>query len=455
MKRSILKLSTFLLIMAFVLSCDKDDDPIIPDDSTTEEPHDDDHDHDHDDDDHDHDEEGFAGMESDWVRLTLMTNGVLDVMQADSGEIKYSVNSTLAEGESYYTSNSGRYLVAIDRAGGKVRFFDSGVEKHDDHGHEYPAKWVNAELNSVLPTHYAASEGHIVIFNDGDGSISYVNEALLEIPSYEPETFTFDSTVPHHGAGFRLDNGMFVTTFKNTDEPGGIPQMVKFVDGDGNVIDDNGGVEVVGIHGDAVNGAYGVFGSTDGIILVDNQQNIDLIPNIEGLNAESGNWLGTVKGHDESDVFFGRSRNKGVFVVDPIAKSMTNIYAGSDVANAMFSFDGDYFIVHTTDNRIRVFDGKTGSSITDRTVEVANIPELTSKSSKSDIGMLTAMEEPSPVLVASSKFLYVLAPNRAQIKVLEIEDLHHVHTIELDTPIISMMKNGFSIEGEQHGDHDH
>ncbi len=397
----------------------------------------------------------FQDMESDWVRLTIMTEGNLDVMRADTGEIKYSVASTLAEGERYYMSNSGRYQIAVDRAGGKVRFFDSGIVNHDDHGHEYEAKWANAELTSVLPTHFASSGGHILIFNDGDGSISYINEAQLEIPSYQPETFQLQGTVAHHGAGFRLDNGMFVATFKNTNEPGGIPQMVKFIESDGTVIEDNGGVEVVGIHGDAVNGQFGIFGSTDGIILVDNQSNIDLIPNIDGLNGESGNWIGTVKGHDKSNLFFGRSRNFGVFMIDPSTKSMSNIYAGADVANAMFSFDGDYFLVHTTDNRVLVFDGKTGSAITDRTVEMANIPSLAAKSAKSEMESLSAMEELSPVLVSATKFLYVLAPNRAQIKVLKIDTLEHVHTIELDVPVMSIMKNGFYIEGEQHGEHDH
>jgi len=450
MKRSNLKFYALAATMALFTACSDDDTDVIIDEEVIEEPI---------------AEEPapeqpvvaltFKDMESDWVRLTLMTEGNLDVMQADSGEIKYSVSSTLVADERYYMSNSGRYQVVVDRAGGKVRFFDSGIVNHDDHGHEYEAKWANAELNSVLPTHFASSGGHILIFNDGDGSISYINEAQLEIPSYQPETFMLEGTVAHHGAGFRLDNGMFAATFKNTDEPGGIPQMVKFIDSDGNVIDNNGGVEVVGIHGDAVNGAYGIFGSTDGIILVDNQNNIDLIPNIDGLNSERGNWIGTVKGHDKSDIFFGRSRNFGVFMIDPMAQTMSNIYAGADVANAMFSFDGDYFLVQTTDNSVLVFDGKTGSSIAERTVEMAAIPNVAAKRGSSEIQSLSAMEELSPVLVSASKFLYVLAPNRTQIKVLEIDSLKHVHTIELDAPVISLMKNGFYIEGDQRLDFTH
>ncbi|WP_340066796.1 hypothetical protein [Ascidiimonas aurantiaca] len=434
MKRSNFKFVTFLLSLIFFTSCSDDDNGSIDEEPVALE---------------------FRDIESDWVRLSVMRDGKIDVMQANTGEIVFSVEGQLVDGARYYTSNSGRYLTVIERNEGRVRFFDSGIVNHDDHGHEYEAKWLNLGLNTLLPTHYASTGGHIVIFNDGDGSISYINEAQLEIPSYQPETFALANTVAHHGAGFRLNNGMFVATFKNTNEPGGIPQMVKFIDANGNVIDDNGGVEVVGIHGDAVNGTYGVFGSTDGVILVDNQNNIDLIPNVEGLNAERFNWLGTLKGHDNSDLFFARSRNQGVFMIDPADKSLSSLYKGSDVVGDMYSFDGAYYLVHTSDNTIRVFDGQTGSPITERTIDMANIPQPAAQKRPSETDILRDMEGPSPVLVCSDKFLYVLAPNRTQIKVLEIKSLKHVHTMELGAPAESIMKNGFSIEGEQHPDYSH
>ncbi len=432
MKRKFLKFPAIILAMAFFTACSDDDTGDMMDDEPME----------------------FHDMESDWVRLSLLYDDKIEVMQANTGEIHATVDGKLVEGARYYTSNSGRYLTSIERDGNRVRFFDSGITNHEDHGHEQTAKWVNVQVEAPLPTHYASSEGHMVVFNDGDGSITHIDEAQLEIPSYQPTIFTFESTVAHHGAGFRLQNGKFAITFKNNNEPGGLPQMVKFVDANGNVIDDNGGVEVTIIHGDAVNGKYGAFGSTDGVIVVDDQDNIDLIENAEGLNPESGNWLGTLKGHDNTDVFFARSGNLGVFKVDPVTKTIVNIYSGDDVLADMFSFSGEYYIVHTADNKVRVFDGHHGDEITSRVVEVADIPELPQANGRLEADLMS-MEEPSPVLVASDNFLYVLAHNRTQIKVLEIKDLAHVHTIELPAAVESIMKNGFSIEGDQHGDHDH
>jgi WD40 repeat protein len=435
MKTSLFKIWSLIMVLALLSSCNDNMEDVSDDMELT-----------------------FEEMESNWVRLSLLHSDAIEVMQPNTGTVHGTVTGNLTADSRYYTSNSGRYLVAIDRAAGTIKFFDSGVEFHIDHGHEHSPKWLDLELNTVLPTHFGTSLGHMVIFNDGDGSITHINEAQLEIPTYTPVTYQFENTVAHHGAGFRLENGQFVTTFKNNNEPGGLPQMVKFVNSNGTVVDDNGGVEVGVIHGDASNGHYGIFGSSDGVILVSDEGSIELIPNSDGLNSESGNWLGTLKGHDNSEMFFARSRNVGVFMINPETKSMTKIYAGNDVVGDMFSFDGEYFIVHTSDNRVRVFDAHDGAEVNSRLIEMADFDhdhDHTHRSMKSEVEILRQMDEPDPVLVTSDNFLYVLAPDRKHVKVLEIKDLHHVETIELAQEVESMVKNGFSLEGDQDHEHEH
>ena len=422
MKKLILKPWSILFLLALTVACDDDDDNSGDMQPIT-----------------------FAEMESEWVRISLMRDDAIDLLQANTGEILNTVDGELVENTRYYTSNSGRYLTAIDRSGNTVSFFDSGVINHDDHGHQNQPSWLQTIIDAPLPTHYASSGGHIVIFNDGDASITHINEAQLELPSYTPKVMPLETTVAHHGAGFRLDNGKFATTFKKGDEPGGLPQMVKFVDSDGNVIDDNGGVEVTGIHGDATNGEFGAFGSTDGVIVVDNQDNIFLIENVGDLNSESGNWIGTLKSHDNSNRFFGRARNIGVYMIDHALQAFTTLYAGDDVAGDMISFDGKYYILHTNDNTIRVYDTSDGAQVAKRVVEMVDVPDLaTSRTFSSEVEVLRKMDEPSPVLICSDSFIYILAPNRQQIKVLRINDLTHVHTIELENEINSMIKNGFT-----------
>ena len=337
----------------------------------------------------------FSELESEWVRLTLLRSNEMEVMQTNTGEIVSSVDIALPDGARYYTSNSGRYLIVTDRANNELSFFDSGVINHEDHGHQEAIGWLDITVNAPLPTHVGSNDGHIVVFNDGDGSLTHVNEAQLELPSYMPKVLTYP-TVAHHGAGFRLNNGQFVTTFKNTDEPGGLPQMVKFINPDGELIDDNGGVEVTSIHGDASNGRYGVFGTTDGVILVDERGNTDLIANLDNLNGERGNWIGTLKGHDNTTNFFGRAGSIGTFLIDPVAKTLNPLYEGDDIVGDMLSFNGDYYIVHTADNHLRVYDSANGNLISDRAVEMVNVPDPVTGEPISPIDEMDGMDEADP-----------------------------------------------------------
>ena len=428
MKKLILQPWSVLLLLALFVACDDDDET---NDATPTSP--------------------LEEMESEWVRISLMREDAIDLLQANTGEIIHTIDGDMVDGALRYTSSSGRYLVENDRAGNTVRIFDSGVVNHVDHGHQNQPSWMQTTINAPLPTHFSTSLGHMVIFNDGDGSITHIRESGLELPSYTPTLMSLENAVRHHGAAFRLDNGKFAVTFRTADPPEdgslGLPQVVKFVNDDGTVIDDDGGVKVGNIHGNATNGEYGAFGSTNGVILVDNQDNISLIENIDGLNGDaSGQWIGGIKSHERSDLFFGRASNHGIFVIDPEAQTMTNLYDGDDVAGDMMSFDGGYYVLHTTEGHVRVYNADNGAEVAERVVEMADIPALAAngRTASSEIEVLRQMSGPSPVLVCSDSFLYILAPNRRQIKVLNISDLTHVHTMELDNEVDQMYKNGFT-----------
>ena len=128
---------------------------------------------------------------------------------------------------------------------------------------------------------------------------------------------------------------------------------------------------------------------------------------------------------------------------------MSLLYEGSNVENDMFSFNGEFYLLHTDDGRIRVYDANTSNLVTERVVEMAEIPDspITSgRLASSEVAKLQQLEEESPVLVCSDKYLYVLAPNRTDIKVLSIADLTHVHTIKLENAVESIAKNGFTVD---------
>ncbi|MEM6843506.1 MAG: WD40 repeat domain-containing protein [Bacteroidota bacterium] len=390
--------------------------------------------------------QSFSDLEGEYIRLAMMANGnQMMVMNPMSETITSTVNETLSQGEftRYYVSPTGRYLVSVERGENQTRFFDSGIINHNDHGHENPAQWLGKVVASEIPTHYSATGDDIVLFNDGDGSIVHIEESRLEFNDYQPPVIPV--ATQHHGAAVRLDNGLFAVTFRDESMEDILPQMVKLVDEQGQVQVDDESVRVGRIHGDASNGRVALFGSTDGLLAAYNDRTLALIPNLEGMNAESGNWIGTVRGHDNLDVFYGWARAQGLFRIDPASQSMTRFYEGDDVKSFFFSEDGTYLILHKTDDEVMVFNAATGSEMTQEVIAIAPDVEYENarKEAPTELERLRLMEEPERVLSASSEFLYVLEPSQTEVNILRLSDLSSVKTLTLDSPVDVIMRVGF------------
>lgn len=372
--------------------------------------------------------ESFAELEGEYIRLAMMAGGDQTiVMNPVTEQTTFTVNEPLTEGARYYLSPTGRYLVSIERAQNRTRFFDAGIVNHTDHGHEYAAQWLDLVVPSSEPTHYSATGDDIVLFNDGDGSIVHIEESRLEASAYQPSVIPMPNQTQHHGATVRLDNGLFAVTFQHdtvTKDP--LPQIVKLVDEQGQVQVDNESVRVSRIHGNASNGKVALFGSTDGLIAAYDDKTIALIPNLEGMNAESGNWIGTVKGHDNLDVFYGRATALGIFRIDPASQSMTPLYEGDDTERSyFFSEDGTYLVLPKTNNEVVVYNAETGSQVAQTTMSAVSTGQ------------------PERVMTASAEFLYVLEPSQTEISVLRLSDLSSVKTITLDAPVDVIHRVGF------------
>ncbi|MEM8965047.1 MAG: hypothetical protein AAGE93_01410 [Bacteroidota bacterium] len=391
--------------------------------------------------------QSFGELEGEYIRLAMMAGSdQMMVMNPRTEQTTFTVNEPLTDGARYYLSPTGRYLVSVERAQNQTRFFDAGIVNHTDHGHEYAALWLETTVSSSTPTHYSATGDDIVLFNDGDGSIVHIEESRLEFAGYQPSVIPMPNQTQHHGATVRLDNGLFAVTFQHdtvTQDP--LPQIVKLVDAQGEVQVDNKDVRVGRIHGNSSNGRVALFGSTDGLIAAYNDRTIALIPNVEGLNAESGNWIGTVRGHDNLDVFYGWARAQGLFRIDPASQSMTRFYEGDDVKSFFFSEDGTYLILHKTGDELVVYDAASGNEMTQEVIAIAPDAayENARKEAPTELERLRLMEEPERVLTASSEFLYILEPSQTEINILRLSDLSTVKTMTLDAPVDVIMRVGF------------
>ncbi|WP_375582103.1 hypothetical protein [Cyclobacterium xiamenense] len=364
----------------------------------------------------------FSERESPYFRVIGWddTGQVFEVSPSEEEKEALDLAPVLLESNNYISS-SMRYLVSVERADGKVRILDSGMEDHGDHGHAYPARWLNHTFEAPLPTHFSSTNGQIIIFNDGDGSILWIREASLANPTNAATMIMPENMTAHHGAATWLKSNLLAVSFKVAGVPGPLPQQVKLMNEDGEIVHENPDLQVGGIHGDASNGDYALFGSTDGVVVADSQGSISLLPNDASLNSESGNWLGTIKGNDRLQVFYGRSRNKGVYRIDPQAKSMVAVYEGADIQEFAINPSGKFLLIQTTDGKLLVYDAPTGLLL----VEQASI-------SAEAFGM-----------VASEELLYILPSEASTVQVFDLERMHPLGELAGSRPLAKAFGLGF------------
>ena len=79
-----------------------------------------------------------------------------------------------------YTSPSGRYVSVINTSENSAAFFDSGIEGHEDHAHiKGTPKWALTKSTGNRPVHFYGRGDNMLVFNDGDGTISHFKESTL------------------------------------------------------------------------------------------------------------------------------------------------------------------------------------------------------------------------------------------------------------------------------------
>ncbi|SDZ22690.1 MULTISPECIES: hypothetical protein [Rhodonellum] len=391
------------------------------------------------------DQPTFETLESEWIRVvTWNESGNISMINPITGETKTPSLPAFSAGSANYLSSSGRYITSIERVNGVVKFFDTGIENHSDHGHEYEMKWLANPAVAPLPTHFSATNGNIVIFNDGDGSVTWARESTMETPSFSPVVLKDLKNGVHHGAATWLAGNKLAVTFTDPEAPKALPQTIKILSATGELIAESDNAQVTSIHGDASNGQFAIFGGTEGVLVASSNDALFRIDNISPMDAGSGNWMGTIKGNDKSAIFYGWSRNKGIFAIDPAAKSMRNVYSGDDVSAYFFSADGSKLIIQSKSNLVKVLESATGTSIAQSTLLLASTGQDESARKATDDALFyRMMDELPPVLTSSEKYLYVLSPSRTEINVLDLNNLNSVKKMTLNAPASRFMRVGF------------
>jgi len=383
MKKPLLIASVFTLLL-FLNSCKKDEkESVIPEPTETE---------------------------SQFVRLLASDQDLVNYYIINPQKGTYESQAGQFANGSLYSSPSGRFVSVINTSTNFATFFDSGIEEHDDHAHiKGTPKWTLTSANGTTPIHYYGRGDDMLIFNDGDGSISHFKESTLHS---EANARTFAVGIAHHGAPALFNNNTIAVTEKDGSASGTLPERVKVVDMDGNILHAST-IQTGGIHGEAGNGELVLFGSTNGILMVTNNGSQELINYPGSLGT---NWLGSVYYGKESHQFVGFKSKYGLYKIDPISKTITSIEENGNLFSVTFDWEGHDLIVLYTDGTVKVLDGHDLSVISSKNLGV-NFPASGSKG--------------NPVVAASENYVYITDGINGKILMYKKDTLEKVKEIIL------------------------
>ncbi|MGA0559482.1 hypothetical protein ACO2Q8_22680 [Larkinella sp. VNQ87] len=295
-------------------------------------------------------------------------------------------------GNLVYPTASGRFAAVVNGTNNLVQFFDSGIVDHGDHADvKGTPKWAALTLDAPKPTHTYFQGNRIVVFNDGDGSLSLTSEDQLHTAGAKAKVVKVD--VPHHGAVVAFANGTFAVTKKDPSVAGSLPQGVRIVDENGTVLKE-ATIAVTGIHGDMGDGQTALFGTTDGILVVNQDGTQRLIK----YPADFGTgWLSSVVYDKGSKNFYAFAAKLGVYRIDLTTNTFNTVLKTDQLHTFKVSNDGDVFAL-LTDGTLKGFSA-TGTALSDLKV----------------VDAIATDAKVKPDLSISKRFVYVTDPVKNQI----------------------------------------
>jgi hypothetical protein len=321
-----------------------------------DEEHDHDEDHDHDEaHDHDHDDdhghahgEGVAG-----TRLLVSEAGgaLLVVLDLATGA-ELARFGTPGPGNVYQLPDP-QVAVVVHRADHRVTFVHSGLSEvdHGDHadlveGNPYVLQTLNV---GQQPTHFFARGNDIAIFNDGDGTVVWLDRRLLGVSL---DYVAIDGREPDHGAVAVVADHAFVGYLRTG--------VVDVVDRSGATVATFEGCP--GLHGQAPWASGVAFGCSDGVLLVEARSGGTFVAHKLANPARSpeGARVGTVVGDAGAAMLVGNF-GQGLVLIDPAARSLTPVELPAAPLVMRFAEAGEMLVVLTADGMLHALDPANGA----------------------------------------------------------------------------------------------
>ena len=384
----------------------------------------------------------------------------LSVVDLMTGKVAEEAFEVAAPGASVYSSPNHRFGFALARGDGddddRVHIFDGGVYlvEHGDHYDRVskPIAMLGLKTTDERPIHFANGAGWTAIFHDGTGRVALINEHELEESGGEYE-IPYLNTGLQHGAAVPMHGDVFAVSVANPDYPdkteSSLPIGVEVRDLNDNVVHDGSSELCPGLHGEAHNHHGVAFGCVGGVLFIEEHgDHFDhwFIENPPEMRAEAR--IGTLYGHDHSEVLFGKASYRGdsgfvddgIWIIDPEESTMTLALAASDdkrSVGATFGPKGELLYVLTYDGMLNVLDAHDGDVVEEFAVLDSVDPDA----------------RPSFIIVG--EMLYLADPASEHVIEFSLEHVEVEREWEVHGAPSRLAFLGMVSGGEDHDDHGH
>ncbi|SHL30198.1 hypothetical protein [Flavobacterium chilense] len=390
MKNNYFKVVFLFVLSTFALSCSNDDENTTP---TPDE----------------------ASTEYKYLRVLLSDEKTTAITLVNPFDATTSSFNAKFAKSSLYTTESGRYAGIIHRADNTVETFDSGFESHGDHVDVDGVPKFGALIGqSLMPTHFKSKIGELLTFNDGDGTLSVAKES--EINSAGSKFRVVNAgLLAHHGAMATFLNGTYAITQKDNSVAGTLPEKVKIIDNTGKTLFEST-VATKGIHGNASDGTYAVFGSASGVLVVESSGKQKLITYPEDFGTA---WFGTILETKAKGKFIGFTAAKGAYLIDIVNATIKPILQSTTIMQCKVSYNTSKLGVLLFSGEFKLFN------LTTLQVEKEGkiIPETASDATL------------KPQMQLTEKFAYITSPSTGELLQLNLSTMNIARKIKVsNTP---------------------
>lgn len=398
MKNNYFKLLFLFALSTFAVSCSNDDD------NTTETP-----------------EEALT--EYKYLRILLSDEKTTAITLVNPVDATISSFNAKFAKSSLYTTESGRYAGLVHRADNTVETFDSGFESHGDHVDvDGIPKFGALTGQSLLPTHFKSKIGELLTFNDGDGTLSVAKESEINTAGAKFKTINA-GLLAHHGAMATFLNGTYAITQKDNSVAGTLPEKVKIIDNTGKTLFEST-VATKGIHGNASDGTYAVFGSASGVLVVESSGKQKLIALPEDFGTA---WFGTILETKAKGKFIGYTAAKGAYLIDVAAGTIKPILQSTNIMQCKVSYN-------TSKLGILLFSGE---------FKLFNLTSLQVEKEAKVIQETASDATSKPQMQLTENFAYITSPTTGELFQLNLSTMAIAKKIKVSNTPYTITILGF------------